>query len=120
MKKIYVVGTIAMEYNDSTYDYAEGITIDNNAYLDLEEAKAVAKVQLRNFFKSYLRIKELSDWSEDPSDYGFSHWKAYHADGGEPNDNVSEYIEWCEKNNLEWANAVPQMVTVQELTFEDK
>ncbi len=129
--KAYIVVETNLDYNDEIY-YEKGFLVPSHvAYKTEDEARAIAKVKLREIFDvtnilnpsgkevDYSYGLRIGDLVYDRPNELFPMFGEYKDSGGEESDFVGSYIEWLENKDIDWVKCVPEFVRVQEIVIND-
>lgn len=126
---IFVIFDKGLDYNDETHEIGgEGAEVQRQGYATLEQATLALREQLKkqvgNFsindfgWDGNYDYPVASQWLRDIT--GDDHHYCRYSYGDQPGcmerHNWSAFITYCEANNIEWLDKVPQLLCIQEIT----
>lgn len=109
----YVLLELGTDYNDETYSIGgDDAKILKDSYATAEEAQASLKKQLRVSLKDF-DLRDFEEYYSGPLKRGYL--EEVYNDEWHYGATWEEFIEWCEKANLDWYREAPKLLQVFEI-----
>jgi hypothetical protein len=131
MTTLYVIFNYGTDYNDETHTIGgENAQVLNKGYNSLEDAKAGLRLQLKDSLKNFTlsdfgyeceyEYAEAYEWLKNllglaEHDHHYCSYSYRDIVGCNTQHGWNAFIAWCEANDVEWLDKVPQLLCIQEI-----
>ena len=114
----YMVLSVNLEYNDEYYYETDGYNPGTPAYQTLDEAKAAAKLALKNQLNG-MSFEDFDEgfWMDEPGPHLTLFRETVNDDEWAL---FSDFITWCEDTGRNWVPEVPALVSILEVPIKGK